>query len=225
MLLASVTGHVTSFVGDHGLTAVFVLMFLAAIVPAASELVMLYAGAVAAGAFAHAHISLFGDRISTPFWAYLAIAVTALVANVLGALAGWAIGIFGGRPLVLRHGRWIHVSSQKLERTEDRLERAGASAVAFGFALPVVRSFVAIPSGIVGLPFAKFLTAAIAGCALFCFAFAGVGWAVGTSYDSVHGDLRYVDFAVLAGTAALVAYLVFRRRSTRLASRADRPAR
>jgi len=225
MPLASLTTHVTSFVGDHGLTAVFVLMFLAAIVPAASELVMLYAGAVAAGAFAHAHVTLFGDRVTTPLWAYVAIVVTAVVANVLGALAGWAIGVFGGRPLVLRHGRWIHVSPQKLDRAEDRLERSGAAAVAAGFALPVLRSFVAIPSGIVGVSLPRFLPAAVVGCALFCLAFAGIGWAVGSSYDSVHGDLRYVDFAVVAGVIALVAYLVLRRRSTRLASRADRPTR
>src|SRR5581483_3112401 len=48
MLLASIT----SFVGDHGVYAVFALMFAAAVVPAASELVMVYAGAVAGGAFA-----------------------------------------------------------------------------------------------------------------------------------------------------------------------------
>ena len=211
----------TSFVGDHGLYAVFGLLFLAAVVPAASELVMLYGGAVAAGAFAGTHLAFFGSRIASGFWSYVAIALTGVVANVLGALAGWAIGAFGGRPLVLRRGRWIHVSREKLDRTEERLERAGAAAVAVGFALPVLRSFVAIPAGIVGIPLRRFVPAAVAGCAVFCFALAAAGWAVGSSYDSLHDDLRYVDYAVVAGVAALLAYAVVRRRrSTRLADRA-----
>ena len=49
-MLASLTGSVTSFIGDHGVYAVFLLMLLSAIVPVASEVVMIYAGAVAAGA-------------------------------------------------------------------------------------------------------------------------------------------------------------------------------
>ena len=65
MLLASITGSVTdwltSLIGDHGLYAVFLLMVIDAVLPAASELVMLYAGALAAGAFAGQDVVLFGS--------------------------------------------------------------------------------------------------------------------------------------------------------------------
>ena len=65
MLLASVTHSITSAVGNHGVYAVFALMALDAVFPAASELVMVYAGALAAGAFPGAHVTLFGSRISS----------------------------------------------------------------------------------------------------------------------------------------------------------------
>ena len=70
MAIASLTSSLTKLVGDHGLYAVFGLMALDAVFPAASELVMLYAGALAAGVFA-SHVSLFGSRIPSGFDAYL----------------------------------------------------------------------------------------------------------------------------------------------------------
>jgi membrane protein DedA with SNARE-associated domain len=215
--VAGVTSSITSLVGDHGVYAVFGLLVLAAVFPAGSELVMLYAGAVAAGVFADAHVVLFGHRIGSPGWAYVTMALAGLTGNLLGALIGWGIGIFGGRPLLERHGRLLHVSPAKLDRAERWFERNGTLTVLLGFAAPVVRSFVAVPAGIARVPLLRFLVLAAAGCAAFCFALAGVGWAVGSSYGSVR---RYLDYVVVAGIVAVVAYLVLRRRSSRLGRRA-----
>jgi membrane protein DedA with SNARE-associated domain len=220
-VLGSLTSSVTSFVGNHGLYAVFVLMVVAAVLPTASELVMLYAGALASGAFAAAHVTAFGHTIHKPLWAYLAVALTGIVGNVLGAAVGWAVGARGGRPFLERHGRWLHVNPEKLARAEQRYDERSAAAVALGLALPVVRSFVAIPAGIVGVALRRFLPAALAGITAFCFALAGIGWAVGSSYERVHRDFRYVDVAaVVLAAAAVAAYLIVRRRSSTIARRA-----
>ena len=216
-MLASITGSLTSFVGDHGLYAVFALMLAAAVVPAASELVMLYAGAVAAGAFAGAHVVLLGNRLTTPLWAYVAMALTGVVANVVGAVVGWTIGAAGGRPFLARHGRWLHVDERKLARAEERFRHRGALAVPLGFALPVVRSFVAIPAGIVRIPLARFVPLALVGCAVFCFGLAAGGWAVGANYNHVR---RYLDYAVVAAVVLVVLFF-----ASRLAARASNPAR
>jgi len=208
-----VTSSVTTFIGDHGLYAIFGLMFVAAVFPTASELVMLYAGALASGAFASAQVTAFGHRIDTPAWAYLAVAVTGLVANTIGAVGGWTIGAFGGRPFLERYGRWLHVSASKLDRTELTFHERGALAVPVGFALPLVRSFVAIPAGIVRIELRRFVPLALIGNAVFCFAVAGIGWAVGSSYERIHGDLRYVDAAIVAALVlAALAFLVLRRK-------------
>ena len=68
------TETITSVIGDYGLYAVFGLMLVDAVFPAASELVMLYAGAVAAGAFAGQSVTFFGAEIESTLWAYVAMA-------------------------------------------------------------------------------------------------------------------------------------------------------
>jgi membrane protein DedA with SNARE-associated domain len=123
--------------------------------------------------------------------------------------------------LLERHGRLLHVSHAKLDRAERWFERNGSLAVLGGFALPFVRSFVAIPAGIARVPLPRFIALAVVGCAAFCFALAGVGWGVGSHYGSVR---RYLDFAVAAGIVLALAYLMVRRRwSSRLTRRGANP--
>jgi len=207
---------ITSFVGDHGIYAIFGLMVAAAVVPAASELVMIYGGSLAASG----HVTVFGNRVSTAVWVYVAVALAGLAGNVVGAAAGWLIGVYGGRPLLERHGRWLHVTPERLDRAERRLERYELAAVPLGFLAPGLRSFVAIPAGIVRLPLARFLPLAALGCAGFCFGLAGGGWAVGSSYSKLHHDLDYVYVAIGAGIVAVAAYVLLRRRAARLARNA-----
>jgi membrane protein DedA with SNARE-associated domain len=208
---------VTSFVGDHGLLAVFVLMFVAAILPAASELTMVYGGALASGALA-GHIGHFRSG----FHAYVAVVVTGVVANVLGAVLGWSIGYYGGHPLLERHGRWLHATPDRVARAERWFERFGDVAVPLGFATPLVRSFVALPAGILEWPLLRLVVLAAAGCTAFCAAVAGIGWAVGANWHAASHALRYVDYAVVAGIVVLAAYWVWRRRRTaRLSPRED----
>jgi membrane protein DedA with SNARE-associated domain len=212
---------VTSFIGDHGLVAVFALMAAAAVVPAASELTMLYGGALASGALA-GQVGIGGHHFGSGLPAYIAIVVAGLVGNVAGALVGWAIGLYGGRPLVERHGRYLHVTPERIDRAERWFARFGPVAVPLGFAMPLVRSFVAIPAGFSEVPLPRFVPLAVIGIATFCAALGGIGWAVGASWHAARHDLKYVDYAVVVGIVLLVAYVVLRRRrSITMARRAD----
>ena len=210
----------TSFVGNHGLAAVFVLMFLAAMLPAASELTMIYGGALASGAL-DGHIAHFRPG----FHAYLAVVVTGVVANVLGAAVGWAIGHYGGHPLLERHGRWLHATPERVDRAERWFDRFGSVAVPLGFATPVIRSFVALPAGIFEWPLRRLLPLAALGCTVFCAAVAGIGWAVGRNWDTASHTLRYLDIAVVAGILALAAYWIVRRRRAATLRRHGDPPR
>jgi membrane protein DedA with SNARE-associated domain len=219
-VLASLTGSVTSFIGNHGVYAVFALMALDAVFPAASELVMVYAGALASGAFASQHVVLFGSTISSHAGAFVTMALAGTVGYVLGSLVGWAIGLYGGRPLAERHGRFFHLGPERLDRAERWFDRWDEWAVLLGRVTPVVRSFVSIPAGIFRMPLGKYTLLTIPGSAVWCFALAGVGWAVGTSYKSFHHAFDYVDVVVVAGAVLLALYLLLRRRTSRLSPRA-----
>jgi membrane protein DedA with SNARE-associated domain len=219
--VAGITSTLTSLIGDHGVYAVFGLMIVAALLPAASELVMLYAGALASGAFAGSHVVLFGSRVRDHAAAYAVIVLAGLAGNLLGAAAGWVLGTYAGRGLE-RGGKLLHVTPDRLARAERWFDRFGAVAVPVGFMTPGVRSFVAVPAGIGRVPFVRFLLFALVGCAVFCCGLTAVGWGVGSKYDEVRS---YVDYAVVAGVLLLVAYFLARRlRSSRLADRASDPS-
>jgi membrane protein DedA with SNARE-associated domain len=221
-VLASLTSSVTTFIGDHGLYAVFVLMAVDAVFPAASELVMLYAGALAAGAFSGQHVVLFGDRIDSHFWAYVAMSLAGTIGYTLGSLAGWGIGAYAGRPLLEERGRWFHLDRAKLDRADHWFDRWGDWAVFLGRLTPVVRSFISIPAGIVRMPIVRFTVLTFFGSAIWCFAIAGAGWALGSSYERFHHGFAYVEYVVLTVVIVLVAWLIFRRRSSAAGARSER---
>jgi membrane protein DedA with SNARE-associated domain len=211
---------VTSFLAHHGVAAVFVLMAIDAVFPAASELVMLYGGALASGALTH-KVDVLGSS-QTGFKAFLAIALAGTVGYLLGAIAGWAIGLYGGRPFLERRGRWFHLNEERLERAERWFDRWEDRAVLLGRVTPVVRSFVSIPAGVFETPLARYTVLTAIGSAIWCFAWAGAGWALGASWDGVHKGFRYVDYAVVVGIALLAGYIVLRRvRSITMARRAS----
>jgi membrane protein DedA with SNARE-associated domain len=220
-----VTSFVSTFVGNHGLVAVFALMTIAAVLPAASELTMLYGGALASGAIA-GHVVLGSHRFGSGLSAYLAVVVSGLLGNLLGSVVGWYAGRRGGQPLLERYGRFIHVTPARIGRAERWFERFEGVAVPLGFATPLVRSFVAIPAGMFEVSLRRFLPSALAGIAVFAFALAGIGWAVGASWHAARHDVDYLEIAVVVIVVALVAWLIVRsRRSISMRGRASDSAR
>ena len=210
-IVSGVTDAVTSAIGDAGLYAVFGLMFVDALFPVASEVVMVYAGAVASGAFPSQDVVLFGHTFAYGFPAYVAMALAGTLGYTLGAIAGWGIGRYGGRVYVERHGRWLHLDPERLDRAEAWFERWGDLAVFLGRITPVVRSFVSIPAGVLEAPFVRYVLLTLAGSAIWCFAFAGAGWAAGASWEQIHNASSYVDYVVVAVVLIGVGWLVLRR--------------
>jgi membrane protein DedA with SNARE-associated domain len=222
--VAGVTSTLTSLIGNHGVYAVFLLMALDAVFPAASELVMVYAGALAAGTFAGQHVDLLGSRVSSHFWGFVVMSLAGALGYLVGAIVGWAIGLYGGRPLLERRGRWFHLSGDKLDRAERWFDRWDDLAVLVGRVTPVIRSFISIPAGVFRMPLWRYVSLSAVGSAIWAFALAGVGWGAGASYDRFHHDFGYVEYAVVAAVVVLAGYLVWRRRQSRLAGRASDPA-
>ena len=221
-MLASISSSFTSQVGSHGAYAVFLLMAIDAVFPAASELVMLYAGAVAAGVFSSAHhVSLFGAKIGFGAAAYVVMALAGTLGYLVGAIAGWWIGLRGGRPLLERHGRWLHLGPERLERAERWFGRWGNVGVLIGRLTPLVRSFVSIPAGVFEMRLAPYSVLTLIGSAIWAFAIAGAGYGLGSSYERFNHDFRYAEYAVLAGVLVLAAYLVYRLTNAAKVTRRD----
>jgi membrane protein DedA with SNARE-associated domain len=225
-VLAGLSSSVTSQVASHGAYAVFLLMLVDAVLPAASELVMLYAGAVAAGVFSSAHhVSLFGAKFGFGVGAFFVMALAGTLGYLVGSVIGWAIGYYGGRPLLERHGRWLHLTTERLDRAERWFERWENVGVFLGRVTPVVRSFVSIPAGVFRVSLAPYILLTALGSAIWAFAIAGAGYGLGSSYERFHHDFRYAEYAIVAGVLALAAYLIYRLTKAARVRRRDDPAR
>lgn len=219
MPVASIFDPITSAIGDHGFYAVFLLMALDAVFPAASELVMVYAGALASGAIAGQSVSLVGfGRIPSGFAAYLAVALAGTVGYTVGAVAGWGIGAYGGRPFLERRGKLFHLDAGKLDRAEAWFDRWGSWANFLGRVTPVVRSFISIPAGVFRLRLDAYTALTLLGSAIWCFALAGVGWGLGASWERFHQAFRFADYAIAALVAAGIAFLAWKLVKRRRAS-------
>jgi membrane protein DedA with SNARE-associated domain len=219
-VLSELSDAITSVIGDYGLYAVFWLMFVDAVLPAASELVMVYGGALAAGAFANQEVTLFGRTIDEGWPAYVAIVLAGTIGYTLGSMGGWAIGYYGGRPYLERHGRWLHLNAAKLDKAERWFERWEDWAVFLGRLTPLVRSFVSVPAGVFETPFVRYTVLTFLGSTIWCALFAGAGFAAGESWEDFHHAFRYVEYLVAAaiiGGAAWLGWRYLKRRRGRVA--------
>src|SRR6478736_7336277 len=221
--LSEITDRITEVVGNHGLYAVFVLMMIDAVFPAASELVMLYAGAIASGAIAGQSVSLFGHEFQSGFPAFVAMATAGTLGYLVGSIAGWGAGDHLGRPWLERHGRWVHLNEENLVRAERWFDRWEEWAVFLGRITPVMRSFISIPAGVFRARFGPYVWLTLLGSAIWCFAFAGAGWAAGANWESFHRAFRFVDYLIAIGVVLAVAWLG-RRILKRRRRAADEPA-
>jgi membrane protein DedA with SNARE-associated domain len=180
---------------------VFALMAVDALLPAGGELIMLFAGALAAGAIAGHPSSSLAAAVAAGTLGYLA-----------GSLVGWALGRAGGRPFIARHGRWLHLGPERFRRAERWFGRYGSAFVLFGRLTPLVRSFVSVPAGALEYPLGPYAALTAVASLLWCAAFGIAGYALGVHWDSVHHAFRYADYAAVALLAAGAVTLLIRRR-------------
>jgi membrane protein DedA with SNARE-associated domain len=213
------TTHVTDAITHHAVIAVFVVMAIDAVLPVGGELAMLFAGAVAGGAIAGSGVTLLGAEVSAGAAAFAVMVATGTLGYSVGSLVGWALGRRGGRELIERHGRWVHLGPDRFARAERWFDRFGAAAVFWGRLTPLVRSFISIPAGALGSPLGRYTVLTMAAALIWCVAFAAAGWALGGNWEQVHHAFRYADYAAVIAVVAVAAWLLVHGRQRARTSR------
>ena len=194
------------FIAQYGYLAVFLLMLAeSACIPVPSEVIMLFGGALAAGAVAGAHPSLAG------------IIVAGVLGNVAGSYVAWAVGRYAGQAAVRRWGRRIGVREREIDRATAWFERRGAAAVLIGRLVPVVRTFISLPAGFAAMPPLRFGVYTTLGCIPWTAALAIAGYALGANWESVANGFHGPTYAIagIVVAALVVAVLLRIRRSRR----------
>jgi membrane protein DedA with SNARE-associated domain len=149
-----------------------------------------------------------GVLIDSP-WAFLAVVGSATVGSILGAIFFYYVGrALGPRRSHAFLDRLPLVETADVDRTFAWFERHGRSAVFFGRMVPIVRSFISVPAGVVRMPFGQFLLFSAAGSLIWNTVLVTLGW---LARDFIEANLHYLDYAVVAVVVLAVAYLVYKR--------------
>jgi membrane protein DedA with SNARE-associated domain len=215
-VLALLTEFVTDEIARYGLLAIFVLMLLeSACIPIPSEVTMLFGGALTTASF-------LAPEQQLDFWL---VVLAGTVGNVVGSwLAYWA-GYTGGRPLVDRWGRYLLIRPHEVDRAHEWFERRGQSAVFVGRLLPVIRTFISLPAGVVRMGFWRFTFYTVLGCLPWCLALTWIGALLGERWESAERLMRPFAWAIAVVLAAGIAWWVWHRIRTIRAEEAVRRAR
>ncbi|HEU5451830.1 MAG TPA: DedA family protein [Terriglobales bacterium] len=166
--------HVISALGYPGI--VLLMAIESACIPLPSEVIMPFSGALTLAAIA-------GHYGREPFSLVLVAFFGALGCNV-GSEVAYAIGYYGGRPLVEKYGSYLLLSRRELDWADHFFARYGDRTVFLSRLLPVVRTFIALPAGVARMPRLRFHIFTFIGSFPWCLALAYVGMKLGERWES-----------------------------------------
>lgn len=156
----------------------------------------------------------------------VAVGVIGFAAAVFGDNIGFAIGHFGGRALVLRWGRYVRLTEERLDRAEAFFNRHGAWIITVARFIEVLRQANGIVAGITGMRWPRFLAFNALGAALWVGTWVSLGYLAGSHIGAIYHYITDYSYYVLIALAVLVtgyiAWRVLRRR--RRAAPAREPA-
>ncbi len=139
--------------------------------------------------------------------------------SAIGASGLYFIVRRGGRPLVERFGRYVHLGPEQLARSEEKLKRTGWLGIAVGRSIPGLRYVTVIACGLLNVPYGRFLSAHIVGSSVYIAVFLALGAIFGrTVVERIHAPellLRLLWLLLLAvGLPALLIWLSYRGHAT-----------
>ncbi len=177
---------ITGFVVRSGYVGVLLLMLAENVVPPIpSELIMPLAGFTAARGQLNLVLVILAGTAGS------------LLGAVLWYVVGKRLGLERLKHLAARHGRWVTLSPDDVDRADDWFRRHGARTVFFGRLIPTVRTLISVPAGIAGMPLPGFLAWSALGTVLWTTLLAGAGYLLQSQYERVSDYLNPVSTVVV----------------------------
>lgn len=175
-----------NLIEQTGYAGIALLMFLENVFPPIpSELVMPLSGFAAA----KSDLNILG------------VVAAGSAGSLAGALMWYGIGRRLGderlKDWASRHGRWITLSPDDVEKVDRWFDRHGSWTVLVGRLVPTVRTLIAIPAGIFAMPLAKFIPLTFVGTLFWEGSLALIGWTLGDQHESVQRYLGPVTTGIV----------------------------
>ena len=136
----------------------------------------------------------------------VAVFILGTLAQLVGGLIGYAIGRYGGEPILERYGKYVLISHRDLKRTHVAFEKYGNWMTAVGRCVPFIRGLIAYPAGVARMNISKFIIFTMLGSAIWTALFVYLGYILGNNLDVVNGWLHKLTLLVVL---AIVAWIVW----------------
>ena len=178
-----------------GYLGVFLLMVMeSATLPVPSEVVLPLGGYL-----------VWQGRLE--FWSTVAVAT---VGSLVGTMVDYAIGYFLGRPAVLRYGRIVRFSEKRLETTERWFGSHGKSVVLLARFVPLLRTLIAFPAGLVKMDVERFLAYSAVGILVWDIALVYLGFLAGQNSTAIANTLEAYFLPLGVAAVVVAGILVYR---------------
>jgi membrane protein DedA with SNARE-associated domain len=180
-LIAELGSFVVTMISKFGYTGILITMAIeSACIPLPSEIIMPFSGYL----------------VSTGQFSLLGVTMAGAIGNVLGSLVAYYVGVWGGRPFVERYGPYFLVSRRDLEMADRWFLKYGEAAVLISRMLPVVRTFISLPAGIVRMNLPKFVVFSFVGAVPWCYLLAYIGLKLGERWDGLREYFHHLDVVI-----------------------------
>ncbi len=167
-IIEILSGFIVAVISALGYSGIVLLMAIeSACIPLPSEVIMPFSGYL-----------VYTGRFN--LWA---VGIAGAVGCVLGSLVAYWVGMYGGRPLVEKYGRYILLSNHDLDVADRWFARYGEIIVFASRLLPVIRTFIAFPAGVARMNLTRFVIYTFLGSLPWCLALAYVGQVLGEQWD------------------------------------------
>ncbi|MDP3765531.1 MAG: DedA family protein [Nanoarchaeota archaeon] len=195
MIVEKLVEYITLGISAGGYIGLFFLMALESMIaPVPSEVVMPFAG----------YLVLQGRF---DFW--IAVLISGL-GSITGSLVSYYIGVYGGRPFILKFGKYILLEEEHLIWTERWFKRQGEKTIFISRFIPVVRHLISIPAGIAKMPVHKFAVYTFVGATIWNFILLYAGFKLGEHWNKIHEFSKELDIIFVIVVVLFLAYFIWK---------------
>ena len=193
MVTEVLINQITAIISAMGYPGILIMMALESMIfPVPSEAVMPFAGFLV-------HTGRFG---------FAQVVLASVAGSIIGSLLSYYAGFYGGKPFVMKFGKYFLLEEKHLDFTTDFFHKYGGAAVFASRFIPVVRHLISIPAGMGKMPLRTFLAYTIAGAGIWNAFLAYLGMKLGAGWTKIGSYSRQLDFLVV-GIIVVVGIVYF----------------
>lgn len=199
-MLEQITEAIMTVIRDIGYPGLFLLMLCeSTFVPIPSVLVMPFAGFL-----------VFHGDMSAPL-----VLLSTSAGAIVGSWLFYQFGARGGKPILLKVGKWFLVKPADIDKTEAYFNKPGKLTVFIARFIPVVRHFISFVAGLGHMPMQKFLLQTFLGATIWNSILLTVGYVLGANWQEVVNTWKKFDYVIGGLIIAAALYFLFRWRKKR----------